>query len=90
MLSTVPITAPSFDETSEFALSVAVADMRRVLRLRETTAAMFLPREGISPCILDCNLMLEEARTLGNINHQEKFTPPSPEEIVHREIKYRA
>jgi hypothetical protein len=32
-----PITAPSFDETTEFALSVAVVDTRRVLRARETT-----------------------------------------------------
>jgi hypothetical protein len=31
-------TAPSFDETSEFALSVSVVDARRVLRARETTA----------------------------------------------------
>jgi hypothetical protein len=37
-LSTAPITVPSFDETSEFALSVAVVDMRSVLRARETTA----------------------------------------------------
>jgi hypothetical protein len=34
MPSTAPITAPSFDEASEFALSVAVVDMR----VRETTA----------------------------------------------------
>jgi hypothetical protein len=32
------ITAPSFDEIPEFALSVAVVDARRVLRARETTA----------------------------------------------------
>jgi hypothetical protein len=31
------ITAPSFDETSQFVLSVAVVDTRRVLRARETT-----------------------------------------------------
>jgi hypothetical protein len=33
-----PITAPSFGETFEFALSVVVVDTRRVLRARETTA----------------------------------------------------
>jgi hypothetical protein len=38
VLSKAPIIAPSFDETSEFALSVAVVDTRRVLRGRETTA----------------------------------------------------
>jgi hypothetical protein len=34
----VPSTAPSFVETPEFAPSVAVVDMRRVLRVWETTA----------------------------------------------------
>jgi hypothetical protein len=38
VLSTVPITAPSFDETMEFALSVAMVDTHRVLQARETTA----------------------------------------------------
>jgi hypothetical protein len=34
VLSTEPITAPSFDETSEFALSVAVVDMRSLAAAR--------------------------------------------------------
>jgi hypothetical protein len=38
VLSTAPITVPSFDETFEFALSVAVVDTCRVMRVRETTA----------------------------------------------------
>jgi hypothetical protein len=38
MLSTAPITAPSFDETSGICAIVAVVDTRRVLRARETTA----------------------------------------------------
>jgi hypothetical protein len=45
--STVPITVPSFDETSELTLSVAVVDMRRVLRARETTVRGVYPSGGI-------------------------------------------
>jgi hypothetical protein len=34
LLSTAPITAPSFEETSEFALSVAVVDTRSLAGAR--------------------------------------------------------
>jgi hypothetical protein len=37
VLSTAPITAPSFDETAGICAIVAVVDTRRVLRARETT-----------------------------------------------------